>query len=89
MHAMIRAYLRANPDGATKGELVKAMKAQLGTIMRAVTMMPDVCIDRWIQRPGCRAEAVHVAIEVPEDCPPPDLIGRRVRPREVQQEMMQ
>ena len=84
VRALIRAFLKALPDGATRREISLAVNpaetaADLSAIRCAVKAMPDVYVDRWIQRPGCRAEAVHVCVVVPEDCPPPDLIGRRTR----------
>lgn len=89
LHALIREYLLATPDGATKTELVRATQAHASAVGKAVQAMVDVYIDRWIQRPGCVTEAVHVVVVVPEDCPPAASRSRRVRPREIQQEMKQ
>lgn len=75
-HALVRAYLQANPDGAHCTELAAKLNMTLGVVGKALAAMPDVYIDRWIQRRVRRMQAVHVAVPVPEDCPPPALRGR-------------
>ena len=66
----IRGALGAAPDGMTALELALALKVTPTGVSRALSLMPDTYIDRWVKTTGKYA-AVHCLAFVPEDCPHP------------------
>jgi hypothetical protein len=79
-HHELRALLRANPDGLTVKQICDITKKQDSVTRRALDGMADVYRDRWLDRGphrGGRSIAVFVAVQVPEDCPRPDVKSKR------------
>jgi hypothetical protein len=77
-HHELRALLRANPDGLTVKQICDITGKQDSVTRRALDGMADVYRDRWIVEPtGRRPIAVFVAVQVPEDCPRPDIKSKR------------
>ncbi len=71
-HPAIRAYLRTVEDGATTTAVAAEIETSEDTARQALHAMPDVYIDRWAPvRSGY--VAVWCAVEVPEDCPRPEV----------------
>ena len=66
----IRDALAQAPDGMTALELALALKVAPTGVSRALALMPDTYIDRWVKTTGKYA-AVHCLAFVPEDCPHP------------------
>ena len=66
----IRDVLAQAPDGMTALELALALKVTPTGASRALALMPDTYIDRWVKTTGKYA-AVHCLAFVPEDCPLP------------------
>jgi hypothetical protein len=82
-HHQIRALLRANPDGLTVKQICDITGKKDSVTRRALEGMTDVYRDRWIDRGthrGGRPMAVFVAVQVPEDCPRPDIKSKRRSP---------
>lgn len=73
IRARIRDYLRANPDGAITSKIADAVGASYLTVYQALDIMPDTYIDRW--QPGQRGQfaAVWCVVDVPENCPRPEV----------------
>ena len=74
-HIAIREVLRQHPDGLTIQNIahLTGIKHE-ASIRNALLAMPDVYIDRWIERRSARGQdvAVWCAVEVPPHCPRPD-----------------
>ena len=66
----IRDVLAQTPDGMTALELALALKVTPTGASRALALMPDTYIDRWVKTTGKYA-AVHCLAFVPDDCPHP------------------
>ena len=66
----IRDVLAQAPDGMTALELALALKVTPTGASRALALMPDTYIDRWVKTTGKYA-AVHCLAFVPDDCPYP------------------
>ena len=66
----IRDVLAQAPDGMTALELALALKVTPTGVSRALALMPDTYIDRWVKTTGKYA-AVHCLAFVPDDCPYP------------------
>jgi hypothetical protein len=73
-HSDIRKALKEHPDGLTRKQLQFYTKLTPDCIKQALPKMPDVYIDRWEkQRYGRDWTPVYIAINVPENCPKPDI----------------
>ena len=66
----IRDALAQAPDGMTALELALALNLTPTGASRALAMMPDTYIDRWVKTTG-KYTAVHCLAFVPDDCPHP------------------
>ena len=66
----IRDALAQAPDGMTALELALALKVTPTGVSRALALMPDTYIDRWVKTTSKYA-AVHCLAFVPDDCPYP------------------
>lgn len=66
----IRDVLAQAPDGMTALELALALKVTPTGASRALALMPDTYIDRWVKTTG-KYTAVHCLAFVPDDCPHP------------------
>ena len=66
----IRDVLAQAPDGMTALELALALKVTPTGASRALALMPDTYIDRWVKTTGKYA-AVHCLAFVPDNCPHP------------------
>ena len=66
----IRDVLAQAPDGMTALELALALNLTPTGASRALALMPDTYIDRWVKTTG-KYTAVHCLAFVPEDCPHP------------------
>ena len=66
----IRDVLAQAPDGMTALELALALKVTPTGVSRALALMPDTYIDRWVKTTGKYA-AVHCLAYIPDDCPYP------------------
>jgi len=73
---LVRAALRANPDGATVRELADETCLTTSAVAQILPGMPDTYVDRWqaiTKGKGAGAwAAVWCAVEVPADCPKPE-----------------
>lgn len=78
---LVRAALRAMPDGGTVREIAENTCMEPAGVAQVLPFMPDVYIDRW--QPVTKGKiagnwaAVWCAVEVPEDCPKPEPRGRK------------
>jgi hypothetical protein len=70
-HADIRAALLKAEDGLTRKQLCEQTGIADYSIRAAVKAMPDVYIDRWLNKGNAAPRPVYMAVEVPEDCPRP------------------
>jgi DNA-binding transcriptional regulator GbsR (MarR family) len=70
-HADIRAALLKAEDGLTRKELCEQTGIADYSIRAAVKAMPDVYIDRWLNKGSGAPRPVYMAVEVPENCPRP------------------
>ncbi len=71
----VRAALRLAEDGMTLNEIAEKTGLPYRAVHRAVPKMPDVYIDRWRAPDGAYPyQAVWCAVEVPENCPKPNLL---------------
>ena len=66
----IRDALAQAPDGMTALELALALNLTPTGASRALALMPDTYIDRWVKTTG-KYTAVHCLAFVPDDCPHP------------------
>jgi len=66
----IRDALAQAPDGMTALKLALALNLTPTGVSRALALMPDTYIDRWVKTAGKYA-AVHCLAFVPDDCPHP------------------
>ena len=71
-HAEIRKALLAHPDGLTRKQIKFYTYLTPDCIKMALTVMPDVYIDRWEKgRYGGNWIPVFIAVPIPENCPKP------------------
>lgn len=73
---LLRAALRAHPDGLTVRQLADVTGMRGAAARRWADKMPDVCVDRWVLPTTAhagRSAAVYVVFDgvAPPDCPPP------------------
>lgn len=77
----IREVLQAHPDGLSVHQInvLLGRKENDGATHRAVSVMPDVYIDRWERGVGSQAKyrAVYCAVEIPDNCPHPTRTKRK------------
>ena len=68
-HHAIRMLLQHHHDGLTVSELAERSGKNREAVNRALPLMPDAYIDRWI---SCRQwAAVWCVVVPPENCPRP------------------
>jgi len=71
-HPAIRAYLRSKPDGATVQQITTDLNLlNANTARKALAVMPDVYIDRWIDPHRGQYQSVYCAVMTPANCPHP------------------
>jgi len=69
---LVRATLRAYPDGMTPNELADELDLPYRSVQYALHCMDDAYIDRWTRpKDGKSYSAVWCVVEVPENCPRP------------------
>lgn len=68
--APIRDLLRSKPDGMTTQEIGDAIGMDRDGARRALLLMPDAYIDRWITVPSGYS-AVWAVVVPPANCPHP------------------
>lgn len=68
----VRDLLRANPDGLTIKEIVRVVNRNDDNMRKVLSNMPDVYIDRWVERPRSALAAVWCVVVPPENCPKPN-----------------
>ena len=66
----IRDALAQAPDGMTANKLAFSLNLTPTGVSRALALMPDTYIDRWVKTTRKHA-AVHCLAYVPDDCPRP------------------
>ncbi len=78
-HAEIRAVLKTAPDGMTVNQIHSHMPlVKRGAVDRALRLMPDAYIDRWINTRGAGMwSAIWCVVNVPENCPRPVKTRRK------------
>ena len=70
---VVRAALRAHPDGLTTTQIHSATNAPQDTIRSILHNMPDAYIDRWIYRGTQKyLNAVWCVVVPPPHCPKPE-----------------
>lgn len=73
---LIRVYLR-DRDGATTGEICRALEISQSLVVAMLKAMPDTYIDRWTRQKDKDGEdtkafvAVWSIVVPPENCPKP------------------
>lgn len=70
----VRTALKAFPDGLSRTEISKVIGKPPESCMKAIRIMPDVYIDRWVrtQRGRIKYTPVYLLVDVPENAPMPD-----------------
>lgn len=86
-HNAIREVLRQHPDGLTSRRISELTGIDYRSVRKSLETVHGVYIDRW-ENVTYRNNlaAVWVVVEVPDNCPKPDNIGRRSRERICTQE---
>ena len=70
---VVRATLRQHTDGMTMTEIANTTGIPYRSIYTAVSSMPDIYIDRWIQPNGAyRYQSVWCVVTPPANCPHPN-----------------
>jgi len=75
-HTDIRAHLRASLDGLGVAELAKRLGVPAPSVLKALKFMPDVYIDRWVERYHRPPHAIWCSILPPKNCPKPEPKGK-------------
>ena len=70
----VRAALKAFPDGLTRTEISKVIGRPSESCWKAIRIMHDVYIDRWVKtkRGRIKYTPVYLLVDVPENAPMPD-----------------
>ena len=81
-HNTIREVLMRYPDGLTSSQIAELTGISYRSVRKSLESVFGVYIDRW-ENVTYRNNlaAVWVIVDVPENCPKPDNIGRRTRER--------
>ena len=70
----VRAALKAFPDGLNKTDIAKFIGKKPEDCIKAIRIMPDVYIDRWVKTKRGRVKytPVYLLADIPENAPMPD-----------------
>ena len=71
-HPDIRAALLKAEDGLTRKQLCEQTGIADYSIRAALKAMPDVYIDRYLNKGSGAPRPIYMAVKVPEDCPRPE-----------------
>jgi predicted transcriptional regulator len=81
-HNIIRELLQQYPDGLQSSGIARLTGISNRSVNKSLESVFGVYIDRWIKSEyRNNLSAVWVIVDVPENCPKPNKIGRRSRER--------
>jgi hypothetical protein len=79
-HSTIRELLKRHPDGLKSSDISKFTGIDNRSVNKSLESVFGVYIDRWEKSTYRNTlAAVWVVVDVPENCPKPENIGRRSR----------
>ena len=79
-HSTIRELLKRHPDGLKSSDISKFTGIDNRSVNKSLESVFGVYIDRWEKSTYRNTlAAVWVVVNVPENCPKPENIGRRSR----------
>jgi hypothetical protein len=77
-HNIIRELLKRHPDGLKASDMAKFTGIEVRSINKSLESVFGVYIDRWEKSTHRNTlAAIWVVVDVPENCPKPENIGRR------------
>ena len=79
-HNTIRELLKRHPDGLKSSDIAKFTGIDNRSINKSLENVYGVYIDRWEKSDYQNTlAAIWIVVDVPENCPKPENIGRRTR----------
>jgi hypothetical protein len=77
-HNIIRDLLKRHPDGLKASDIAKFTGIEVRSVNKSLEGVFGVYIDRWeLATYRNTLAAIWVVVDVPENCPKPNNIGRR------------
>jgi hypothetical protein len=77
-HNIIRDLLKRHPDGLKASDIAKLTGIEVRSVNKSLEGVFGVYIDRWeLATYRNTLAAIWVVVDVPENCPKPNNIGRR------------
>ena len=77
-HNIIRELLKRHPDGLKSSAIAKFTGIEVRSVNKSLEGVFGVYIDRWeLATYRNTLAAIWVVVDVPENCPKPNNIGRR------------
>ena len=79
-HNVIRTLLKQHPDGLKSSDIAKFTGIDNRSVNKSLENVFGVYVDRW-EKSAYRntLAAIWVVVDVPENCPKPENVGRRSR----------
>ena len=79
-HNIIRALLKQHPDGLKSSDIAKITGIDIRVVNKALGSVFGVYVDRWENSTYRNTlAAIWVVVDVPENCPKPNNMGRRTK----------
>jgi len=77
-HNIIRELLKRHPDGLKASDIAKFTGIEVRSVNKSLEGVFGVYVDRWeLATYRNTLAAIWVVVDVPENCPKPNNIGRR------------